>query len=134
MLRSSKYKGYNMSIESWKEEFLGEINDNMSDKECLLHTKKKYEGALPENLEKHGVKLNACWLLEIDTNYGKDMFNSGNCSLCIKYVNTYHSCKGCPIDKYGINCNNTHSEWKEFKQTNDPKLMLDLVSKLLGNT
>ena len=33
-----------MSIESWKEEFLGE-NDNMSDREYLLHTKKKYEGA-----------------------------------------------------------------------------------------
>lgn len=120
-----------MSIESWKEEFLGEINDNMSDRDCLLHTKKKYEGALPENLEKHDVKLNACWLLEIDTNYGKDMFSSSNCSLCIKYVNTYHSCKGCPIDKYGSNCNNGLSEWRKFRQTNDPKLMLDLVNRLL---
>ena len=119
-----------MSIESWKEEFLGEINDNMSDKECLLHTKKKYEGALPENLEKHSVKLNACWLLEIDTNYGEYMFNSSNCSLCVKY----DSCRDCPIDKYGINCNHTNSEWREFRQTNDPKLMLDLVNNLLDKS
>lgn len=123
-----------MSIESWKEEFLGEINDGMSDKECLLHTKKKYEGALPENLEKHGIGLDAGWLFCLDANYGEYMFNSSNCSLCIKYIYAYNSCKGCPIKEYGTECNGVHSEWREFRQTNDPKLMLDLVNNLLDNT
>jgi hypothetical protein len=89
-----------LSFKTWKEEFYAEDAQNFverSDMECVEHSIKKWEGALPENLEKHGKNLNytsAC----VYTNAQKLKleFDSETCALCQKYP------ENCYTDKNAI--------------------------------
>lgn len=89
-----------MCYQTWKEEFYSQLTDEIVEKmtplEAVEHALKKWEGALPENLEKHGVRYKFYRISpDIDTISGL-RFDYSTCSLCKKY----EDCVGCPLYKY----------------------------------
>ena len=71
-----------MSEETWLAEFYPVPADKVSAEDALDHSIKKWEGALRENLEKHGLDEPP-----ID-------FDSDACPLCVHYIED--GCTRCP--------------------------------------
>lgn len=140
-----------MSLESWIEEFYPieplyiESDDDIV---LLQHALKKWEGALPENCEKHDVEYfdheivdhNA---LDIDE-YAEDtlMFGTTTCSLCQQYPfrkSAQGECtslsivdstnKQCPIVRFlGRPCDRTENLYNIYSESrHDPKPMIKLL-------
>jgi hypothetical protein len=128
-----------MSFKSWKVEFYAEDAKDLverSDMECVEHSIKKWEGALPENLAKHSKSLNYTGA-RVSTNAGKYVleFDSETCALCQKYPEDCHTdaesrfenfldqTKKCPIlRETGETC---HHAYKH--SIDDPSKMIKLL-------
>jgi hypothetical protein len=130
-----------MTIETWKEEFYTEeayTAANGTDEECITHSIKKWEGALPENLKKH--QLTKDYKTLNDKDYDFD-FDGSTCALCQKYnditpdnedddIDTYCYSdaldQACPIVRMtGDTCDQIY-----FESLKDPTLMLDLLKRV----
>ena len=72
-----------MSEETWLAEFYPVPANEVSAEDALDHSIKKWEGALRENLEKHGLDEPP-----ID-------FDSDACPLCVHYIED--GCTRCPL-------------------------------------
>ena len=85
-----------MSFESWLEEFYPVPARECPKEQAAAHSLKKWQGALPENLEKHDVDFWGSTLTEDDSRY--ITFDSGSCSLCHHYIDKYRwTCGTCPL-------------------------------------
>lgn len=88
-----------MSLATWKKEFYPTTAKTAAARtgavKCIEHSLKKWEGALPENLEKHGLEYedHVIWNKEKTESM---RFDSWTCALCKKYLDRY-DCSGCPI-------------------------------------
>lgn len=129
-----------MSFESWKEEFYSVDASDYStktDEECLKHCIQKWEGALPENVEKHEVKYKDHVVFE-DLSGQNLCYNDMSCALCKKYSDiapdeddydcySYETDEYCPVVRIkGYACNDTF-----VKALNDPTDMIQLLKDTL---
>jgi hypothetical protein len=70
-----------MSVESWKEEFYSEPANQVPAGRAARHSLKKWQGALPENLEKHDVAYVNARVFDLSRR-DEVIFGSGTCALC----------------------------------------------------
>jgi len=77
-----------MSLKTWKEEFYAipvqELSPLSTDEELLQHSLQKWKGALPKNLNKHGVTY-GYHILRDHEHKTFVHFATSTCSLCEKY-------------------------------------------------
>jgi hypothetical protein len=76
----------------------------------LDHSIRKWEGLLPKNLKKHGMKRGREWVYkrkpgkfiqELEGEEAVFFIDNESCSLCMKY----HLCEGCPLfEELGYPC------------------------------
>lgn len=94
-----------MSLETWKKEFYAEESDQIvarraPDVELLDHSLRKWSGALPEALERHGLRYRRHAISEPDGD-GELTFDGESCALCEAYyngpTNDREECERCPI-------------------------------------
>lgn len=133
-----------MSFQSWIDEFYPvdaltlAHTEGKTDEDLINHSILKWQGALPENLEKHKV----CYYIHeiFDPIEDKDLtFDSDSCALCVKYdgffCNTFplpeDQCPiirmtGNPCDSRGHNDNGVYDD-SRFT----PKPMIELLEKTL---
>lgn len=109
-------------INGWIKEFYPVEASEVSKKNALLHSLRKWRGLTKENLSKHGLSSSP---IPID---------SGSCALCYYYIND--ECKKCPlyILRNGISCDEltedeTNSPYGYFLDEKDPTLMIDLLEE-----
>lgn len=92
-----------MSIETWKAEFYPVPADQVpAGRPAIEHSLHKWEGTLPEALEKHDVVFRAAGGLGVYVNahsYTGVDFGSDTCSLCHHYYHRHEeeSCATCPL-------------------------------------
>lgn len=87
-----------MSLETWLAEFYPTSAYDTHEAEAIAHSLKKWEGTLPENLEKHDVFFDFDEINDGDG--GHFEFDSHNCSLCYHYYDHDHGCEACPLFKH----------------------------------
>lgn len=122
-----------MSDQSWLDEFYPvPVKDldtsSMSNKSLILHSIKKWEGALPENLSRHDLTRPPIY------------FDAETCALCkCHYINT-HNCPSCPLSKIrnGLTCDQRNPDgsgtppYLYWYRGKDPKPMLSLLHQALA--
>lgn len=97
-----------MSFKSWEKEFYPVsaktlAESKASDIELLEHSLQKWRGALPENLEKHGMTYADHSLKEKGKRETFFVFSGNSCTLCVRHVThtvTGLSCGTCPIVRH----------------------------------
>lgn len=141
-----------MSLDTWMLEFylIPASYKIASEVDCIKHSLKKWEGALPKNCVKHNVSY-AFYKLFRDA--GEPFqFSAESCSLCVKYygVTTVeseeeatHRCGACPIvkvtgkpcdkdDHVDENGDEIDDTWS--RSSDDPQPMIDLLRRVLKET
>lgn len=94
-----------MSLTTWKKEFYPKPpTKRMTWKSAILHSIKKWEGALPENLQKHKLEIDDCRDLRNagyreGCKYDSFVFDQDTCALCVKTMdkNGDQICGKCPL-------------------------------------
>lgn len=141
-----------MTIESWKAEFYpvpaAEVVKR-TELEQAKHALLKWTGAMPENLQKHGLRkaLGLPILLNqedelysskpaqlIFTNFAKTTQFRFTTEECVWCHNHYKSggCEGCPLLKHtGKKCENRESAFVEFIHTGDPSIMIKAINEVI---
>lgn len=127
-----------MSLKSWQQEFYSQEASslvNESDEDCLIHSIKKWTGALPENLKKHEVVYQEHKLLALVTDMKSVSFSGLTCALCQKYSDSspdeddfvcYHDGidEYCPIVRVtGSTCSDAYGV-----SIKNPKAMIELLT------
>jgi hypothetical protein len=89
-----------MSVESWKEEFYSEPANEVPASRAARHSLKKWQGALPANLEKHDVAYTNSYVH--DRAGGEVIFGAASCALC----QAFERCQDCTLAKVrgGTSC------------------------------
>lgn len=127
-----------MSLESWKAEFYpieaAEV-DGDNPVALVSHSLQKWNGKLPENLEKHDLIVSGFRSIT-HRRYpeaGKFEFDSTTCALCHFYYgsvvdeDTGSECCACPIVKAGfVGCEERDSAYLE-----STRAMVDVLEKTL---
>lgn len=127
-----------MTLKTWKEDFYpisAEKAAELSWKEAVQHSLRKWEGFLPENLEAHQVFIrkpesrNGEYLLKLMEPGSKSYLpiSSTTCSLCQKAVD---DCRRCPIvSMRERSCDN--DEFSHMVKLLFPTPMIELLKKTL---
>ena len=113
-LGALKEKEMFMSIKTWKEEFLSDIEESSkSELSAIEHGIKKYKGLSKKNLIKHNVSLQ---LYEKTKHYylsdGIDYMYFGvtTCALCKR--NWHNGCDNCTLSVIDKGCLSINSPWE----------------------
>lgn len=96
-----------MSLVTWKEEFypVDASEACQSVVEALKHAVHKWRGALPENLERHHVRLSGSNLREKGASAAESLFGATGCSLCLYDGNYRKNCTSCALRNHlGCRC------------------------------
>lgn len=109
-----------MSLASWKKEFYRKPADQVSKRNALQHSLRKWVGLLHENREKHGVQLHLAILH--DSREEELDINSDSCALC-HCVDSH--CVMCPL----ISCT---KEYRELRYHGRPTPMIYLIKKAIN--
>ena len=131
-----------MSIESWHQEFLphDELNRlcelNEYTVEVAEHTKRKFIGLREENLKKHGLTKNNCFIedkSEVESYHRYLQIAASCCAYCQITRNLYGgiNCNHCPVAKHGIECDDRVSAYKYFLHGN-PEPMIELMDRIIA--
>lgn len=123
-----------MSLASWKREFYPitaiQAAKTKDPGAIVEHSIRKWEGALPENLRKHGLRKMGIDP-EISEVSGKRFpINFESCSLCRAYLSRRSACRECPI--YLMRGHVCAAEYGRWNATGDPKPMLRLLRRTLA--
>lgn len=144
-----------MSMESWKEEFYPVTADEMKDRfdagsataaDLIKHCLRKWEGARPENLKRHGlVKVASDEFIGegVDEITGEDFaFDSISCALCVAHQDRnsiVSACGSCPlyISRDYVSCagarlNEDDSPYCDFLNQGDPEPMIEALEDALA--
>lgn len=114
-----------MSLKSWLEEFYPVPASEVSKEDALEHSIQKWNGLLPENLEKHQVSYR--WE-EVQSWNENELFyplsiSSTSCALCQHWYDENKGCPECPLVKAGhICCEEFGSAWRD--RYNNPARMI----------
>ena len=115
-----------MSKETWLAEYYPYKPDkNMTDNEAVIHSLRKWIGAKPKNLEKHGLE-------DIPM-----VFSADDCALCAKYAVSYgiRHCNLCPLAVYGLRCSHDTvrniSPWHAYARSGHIEPMIEALTELV---
>lgn len=117
-----------MTVRSWKEEFMSldpasltERNDDTMVAEALDGSILKFTGMLPENLEKHGVRLERGrrgnrGVIGTPTDPEEMTLGIHSCHLCAVFIANVRqgTCSACPLGMIGKPCGDQLSIWSAF--------------------
>jgi hypothetical protein len=132
-----------MSLKTWKKEFYPvEADEGIDEKtweQCLDESLLKWQGILPENVEKHELNTRHHVVYEGESAFGPKAFRfSGTtCALCAKDQTTdTQLCKGCPLYKsrgdvacdHETNDEEDSGEESPYHHTN-PKKMIEALEE-----
>ena len=113
-----------MSKETWIAEFYPIPADKVPAEDALDHSIRKWEGALAENLEKHGLEQPPV------------TFDSDSCALCLHYFSGTPECGRCPlfIVRENVRCDREGSHEKvspfgQYMYGANPRPMLAWLKK-----
>jgi hypothetical protein len=97
-----------MSVFTWKKEFYDvKPSADMTRKQSIAHSLKKWKGLTKENLKKHGLTIKADTPAIYDTEGKAFDIDCDSCALCLKYgdssgdfvLGLIDSCDACPLFK-----------------------------------
>ena len=114
-----------MSLNTWKDEFLGEEypSDPLG---ALDHSIKKWEGLSKENLRKHNLVQLGTFIEERSNPSINERIGASNCALCIHFMfEGISECVNCPI--YKITNKYCSREYEQFVYQTNHQPMLDLL-------
>jgi hypothetical protein len=136
-------------MKSWKEKFYP-INASeavATDEMATMHSLKKWEGLLPENVQAHGLYLDGECLhtggIFVGFVGSKFFIDKKSCALCQKNMFAYNiNCDTCAINKHmGVTCDSEiddesllcshESPYNQLVDNNDPKPMIRLLKATL---
>lgn len=127
-----------MSVETWMAEYYPTPADSPklnTDEKRILHALKKFKGARPEALKKHGVRFvrSGFLIAGIDRSIFFE-FDGASCALCFQYLDYEHNdCSKCPLAEQGDMCDSEGEKdpFSIFYQTNNPEPMIKSLKKAL---
>lgn len=102
-----------MSLEAWKKKFYPVSAREVTKKDALDHSFKKWEGLTNENLKKFNLKRDYdCIVTNDKTMMPLFSLNADSCALCFHFFDYSTNCKKCPIVKSGEkSCNENNSAY-----------------------
>lgn len=113
-----------MSIKTWLAEYYPVPADRVAGDEAgLEHAIRKYKGARPAALEKHGCRANGQRLVS-DTGKARLMFGHKACAPCQRWLPL---CSWCLLSTTAV-CGKT---WLDFCRTGDPERMIRGLQRAL---
>jgi len=133
-----------MGLSTWEEEFCPvEAGQCASGNQAMLeHSLRKWRGAIPANLRKHGVEYkHSASIVDVE-NSAVFTFNCQSCALCQVYHNErteqgrgIPDCTGCPLnDMFGGPCCYSNPDpYAVFLKTGNPQPMIEALTKCLQN-
>lgn len=127
-----------MSIDTWIEEFYPvPASVNMSTKEAIEHSLKKFEGFQEVNLLRHKIvlKQNSLYDEGYDLRDCSFKIDVGSCALCKKFHDIY-GCHNCPLVRAGFQHCDTpnkkvNSAYQELSRNKNPYPMIEQLKKVL---
>lgn len=134
-----------MSLATWKAEFypVTAIEAGRGTwEQSLEHSIKKWEGLLPENLERHGAHL-SYYMSVLDSEAGVPLdIDSSSCALCQKAMEQHYEdgypelrlgfCQYCPLAVFlKDKCDNDGMPYHTFLACNNPQPMIDALKGAL---
>jgi len=128
-----------MSLLTWTEEFYPKearecVGSNL---EMLEHSIRKWRGAIPANMGKHGLKHSAGPMVMDRENLSTFAFNCQTCALCQVYrmedTVVQPDCTGCPLNEmFGEPCcYSSPDPYAVFVSTGNPQPMIEALTKCL---
>ena len=125
-----------MSRESWRAEFMpvDAAEACESDREALLHAKRKWSGLRHDAIQRHGGTRSGH---RIEFNDGTEFIDGSSCTLCHMYVNSRKViCFGCPLFKVrGVPCDHhfyDESPYGELETHGNPEPMISLIDQAIA--
>lgn len=91
-----------MSLETWKAEFYPVPADmEMTEREAIVHSLRKWTGLLKKNLKDHDLKVDEMGDIYYESDLGRDWFtiDGDNCALCQTFYKKDSHCYNCPLYK-----------------------------------
>lgn len=128
-----------MSIETWKEEFYPKPAEEAtgSELEAARHSLRKWEGARPEALARHGLEAKGLRLeetgLEMAFHFGAD-----DCALCQFNDNRSDDCHACILYRlrgcacYEVAHEGDGSPYTDMRETSNPGRMIALLEQAVA--
>ncbi len=123
-----------MSFESWCKEFYPVDADKVPEGNALKHSLRKWEGLLPKNLKRHGLRLDRSGsrvrLLSFAGTVREFLIiDSSSCALCVHFWPddpcSSDFCARCPLSKIpNAVCQTVGSPWIIFVDTGEPLPMI----------
>ena len=129
-----------MSLVAWKKEFYPVPASRIkTDVMALKHAIRKFTGAKPKNLKKHGVSLSTGTIYVCKPTVRSFSFDNSTCALCCvhstKDQDYYVRCQACPLHIYTRSCTNGGRVWPFaiFINLDNPNPMLKALKRVLRN-
>ena len=116
----------------WLNKYYSEAYSDMSGKEALEHSYRKWLGLRVYTLEKYGLHIKQADVRDSDDDLILSI-NTSSCALCIKYLDTTDvRCEGCPLNLNGLSCDKGGtSPYARFLWGNNPNPMIKALKKAL---
>lgn len=112
------------NFEAWRQEFYPIPADMVAPEDAAKHSLKKWQGLLPENLQRHGL-----------TGIKFFCFNAETCALCVHHLKppagsskTKH-CETCPI--FTLKHRSCGPEYGRWFVVKDPEPMIRLLQEVV---
>jgi hypothetical protein len=124
-----------MTLATWKAEFYPVEASDVSAEDAAAHSLRKWEGLLPDALNRHGVWIWGIYVVEcVPPCTSAVQIDSESCALCELYWEgpADAPCVTCPlaIARGGVSCNSfrqdegSYSPWKRWYRDKDPVPMI----------
>lgn len=126
-----------MSLTTWKKQFYPKKpSSRMSWITATEHSLKKWMGALPGNVKKHGVEYKSHHIVHKKQYNLRMSFSYLTCALCVKSmsikIKDHIYCSVCPLQKMlGRSCDEYGVASIYEQSTNNPTAMILTLQKLL---
>ena len=121
-----------MSFETWKAEFYPVDASYVAEEKSIQHSLTKWIGLRPENLKRHGLRVQGSNLYE--DNIYVFTVDGNTCALCHVYLgrNEDDMCAKCPLYQLlGESCDGgINRPFDIFCSSDNPEPMIDALGKL----
>ena len=120
-----------MSLTAWKKKYYPvEPTGDMSEREAIKHSLRKWQGLTPEILEEYELEKGKTRIFDFGDNDCKCFWVDNNsCALCMIYEN---DCELCPLPRtLAGNCTYGNSPYEIWAITGNAQPMIDALKRCL---
>lgn len=126
-----------MSFNSWKKEFYSPIT-KVAKKNAATHSLIKWIGLRPDNLEKHGLKIDDDSIVNAKyDDYILLSIDSESCSLCkwAEKGQSFNTCENCDFRIFhGFDCDDIKKgPYKDWLTNNNPEPMIEALQAIVDS-